>query len=38
MVMSAVLDVNLRAWAIGRRPIEDVYRTVDGAADMILGS
>jgi AcrR family transcriptional regulator len=36
-VMSAVLDENLRSWQLGLKPIEDVYRSIDRAADLIFG-
>lgn len=37
MVMSAVLDNQLRQWSLGRLPIEDVYTSIDVAADLLLG-
>ena len=37
MVMSAVLDVQLRGWAVGRTSIAGVYRHLDAAADLLLG-
>jgi AcrR family transcriptional regulator len=36
-VMSAVLDLNLREWALGRQPVEEVYRMIDVTADLLLG-
>ena len=36
MVMSAVLDVQLRNWAVGRIAIADVYRNLDASADLLL--
>jgi TetR/AcrR family transcriptional regulator, cholesterol catabolism regulator len=36
MVMSAVLDTQLRNWSVGRVPIEHVYRALDTAAELIL--
>lgn len=36
-VMAAVLDVNLRAWALGRRPMQSVYTALDSAAELLLG-
>jgi TetR/AcrR family transcriptional regulator, cholesterol catabolism regulator len=36
MVMSAVLDTQLRNWAVGRVPIEHVYRALDTAAELVL--
>lgn len=35
-VMNAVLDQGLRSWRFGTRPIADVYRAVDRAAELIL--
>jgi AcrR family transcriptional regulator len=37
MVMSAVLDNQLRGWAMGRLPIADVYRALEVTADLLLG-
>jgi len=37
LVMSAVLDVELRNWVVGRVPIAHVYRTLDMTAELILG-
>lgn len=37
MVMSAVLDVQLRNWHRGRVPITRVYEALDAAADLLLG-
>ena len=36
-VMSAVLDVHLRAWSLGQQTIKEVYATVDMAAELLLG-
>ena len=36
MVMSAVLDVQLRNWTVGRLSIGDVYRNLDAAAELVL--
>jgi AcrR family transcriptional regulator len=36
MVMSAVLDVQLRSWTVGRLTIVEVYRNLDAAADLLL--
>ena len=35
-VMGAVLDSNLRAWAAGRQPIDQVYENLDVAAELLL--
>lgn len=35
-VMSAVLDLNLREWALGRQAVDEVYRFIDVAAELIL--
>ena len=35
-VMSAVLDLNLREWALGRQSVDEVYRLIDVAAELIL--
>ncbi|HZP29198.1 MAG TPA: helix-turn-helix domain-containing protein [Acidimicrobiia bacterium] len=37
-VMDAVLAANLRAWSGGRLPIAAVYRALDSAAELLLGS
>jgi TetR/AcrR family transcriptional regulator, cholesterol catabolism regulator len=37
MVMGAVLDNQLRRWAKGEYPIEEVYRAVDVTAELLLG-
>jgi AcrR family transcriptional regulator len=37
LVMSAVLDVQLRNWVLGRTDIASVYRSLDESADLILG-
>jgi len=37
MVMSSVLDNQLRMWALGRHPIADVYRALDVTAELLLG-
>lgn len=37
-VMNAVLDVNLRRWATGQKPIAEVYEGIDSAAELLLGS
>jgi hypothetical protein len=37
-VMSAVLDVNLREWALGRQGVDEVYRFIDVAAELLLPS
>ncbi len=37
-VMNAVLDVNLRGWATGNRPIGEVYDAIDSAAELLLGA
>jgi AcrR family transcriptional regulator len=36
MVMSAVLDTQLRNWVLGRAAIAEVYRALDTAADLLL--
>lgn len=36
MVMSAVLDTQLRNWSVGRVPIEHVYRALDTTAELLL--
>jgi AcrR family transcriptional regulator len=36
-VMDAVLDENLRAWRLGLRSISSVYRSIDRAAELLLG-
>jgi len=33
-----VLDVNLRRWATGQKPIAEVYEGIDSAAELLLGS
>jgi AcrR family transcriptional regulator len=38
MVMGAVLNAQLREWAFGRAPIEQVYEMLDVAADLLLGT
>ncbi len=35
-VMAAVLDVNLRAWALGRRSMQSVYAKLDLAAELLV--
>jgi AcrR family transcriptional regulator len=35
-VSEAVLDTNLRSWAMGRTPISAVYEAVDAAAHLLL--
>ena len=37
MVMSSVLDNQLRHWSLGLVPIGDVYRTLDVTAELLLG-
>ncbi len=37
-VMSAVLDTNLRIWAVGRRSIERVHENINSAAELLLSS
>jgi len=37
MVMSAVLDVQLRSWALGRTAIATVRTNLDRAAELVLG-
>jgi AcrR family transcriptional regulator len=37
LVMGAVLDTQLRSWSLGRIPIDDVYRALDDAADLLMG-
>ena len=36
-VMSAVLTAHLRSWTLGRESIEEVYASLDTAADLLLG-
>jgi AcrR family transcriptional regulator len=36
-VMDAVLAANLRSWTVGRRPMASVYRSLDTAAELLLG-
>lgn len=36
-VMSAVLDSSLKEWTLRRRSIEQVYASIDEAADLLLG-
>lgn len=36
-VVDAVLDSALRSWSAGRLPIDDVYRRVDDAIELLLG-
>jgi TetR/AcrR family transcriptional regulator, cholesterol catabolism regulator len=36
-VMNAVVHTHLRAWSVGREPIEDVYAMVDITAELLLG-
>jgi 16S rRNA A1518/A1519 N6-dimethyltransferase RsmA/KsgA/DIM1 with predicted DNA glycosylase/AP lyase activity len=36
MVMSALLDVQLRRWTLGRISIGEVYRNLDAAAELVL--
>ena len=36
-VMSAVLTAHLRAWTLGHESIEQVYGSLDSAADLLLG-
>jgi hypothetical protein len=36
MVMSSVLDNQLRHWSLGLVPIESVYRSLDVTADLLL--
>jgi AcrR family transcriptional regulator len=36
-VMSAVLTANLRSWTLGHEPIEQVYTSLDSAAELLLG-
>lgn len=36
-VMSAVLDVHLRIWAMGQQSLDDVYRHIDEAAALLVG-
>jgi AcrR family transcriptional regulator len=36
-VMDAVLAAHLRSWTGGREPIENVYRALDTAAELLLG-
>ncbi|HXY90949.1 MAG TPA: helix-turn-helix domain-containing protein [Acidimicrobiia bacterium] len=36
-VMNAVLGENLRSWSVGRKTIDDVYASIDSAADLLLG-
>lgn len=38
MVMSSVLDDQLRHWALGLVPIDDVYRALDVTAELLLGT
>lgn len=35
-VMSAVLDVHLRAWSMGQVPVATVHHKIDEAADLLL--
>jgi AcrR family transcriptional regulator len=35
-VSEAVLDTNLRSWAVGRTPIEAVYQALEAAAHLLL--
>lgn len=37
-VMSAVLNQHLRAWVLGRGTIDDVYTSIDDAAELLVGS
>jgi TetR/AcrR family transcriptional regulator, cholesterol catabolism regulator len=37
-VMSAVLDVHLRAWCLGQQTIRQVYATLDTTAELLLGN
>ena len=37
MVMSSVLDNQLRHWSVGLVPVEAVYRSLDVTADLLLG-
>ena len=37
MVMSSVLDNQLRHWSLGLVPIESVYRSLDVTAELLLG-
>ena len=37
LVMSSVLDDQLRHWALGLTPIADVHRALDVAAELLLG-
>jgi AcrR family transcriptional regulator len=37
MVMSSVLDDQLRHWALGLTPIDAVYRSLDVTAELLLG-
>ena len=37
MVMSSVLDNQLRHWSVGLVPVESVYRSLDVTADLLLG-
>ncbi len=37
LVMGAVLDTQLRSWALGRIPISQVHRALDDAADLLMG-
>jgi TetR/AcrR family transcriptional regulator, cholesterol catabolism regulator len=36
-VMDAVLAANLRSWTVGNQTIAAVYRSIDTAADLLLG-
>jgi AcrR family transcriptional regulator len=36
-VMSAVLGESLRSWSLGRMTIDEVYDSLDSAADLLLG-
>jgi AcrR family transcriptional regulator len=36
-VMDAVLDEGLREWTRGRRRIDDVYESIDSAAELLAG-
>ena len=36
-VMDAVLTASLRGWSVGRQPISAVYRSLDNAAELLLG-
>ena len=35
--MDAVLTASLRGWSVGRQPISAVYRSLDNAAELLLG-